>query len=213
VLGFTTEMADLMRISCLFVGKPGGLSSSECMAAGLPMLIINPIPGQEVRNADYLLEEGAAVKCNYPTTVGYKIDSLLADPERLARMAASARRIGHPDAARIVAEGSLALANRPLWISRDAQRAMQLAGKDGVAVADLPAGNQLRTLTDPRTGASVAVVTGAQLEAVGAIPASRSLELALPTVKALHWQPENLDLAMAGKWLLDDAPVREFGLS
>ena len=80
VLGYTTEMADLMRISSLFVGKPGGLSSSECMAVGLPMVIINPIPGQEVRNSDYLLEEGAAVRCNYATTVGYKIDQLLADP-------------------------------------------------------------------------------------------------------------------------------------
>lgn len=58
VLGFTTEMADLMKVAALFVGKPGGLSSSECMAAGLPMVIINPIPGQEVRNADFLVEEG-----------------------------------------------------------------------------------------------------------------------------------------------------------
>ncbi|WP_304412795.1 glycosyltransferase, partial [Sedimentibacter sp. B4] len=55
VLGFTDRMADLMRVASLFVGKPGGLSSSECMAAGLPMVIVNPIPGQEVRNADYLL--------------------------------------------------------------------------------------------------------------------------------------------------------------
>jgi len=212
VLGFTTEMADLMRISSLFVGKPGGLSSSECMAAGLPMVIINPIPGQEVRNSDYLLEEGAAVRCNYATTVGYKIDQLLGSPTRLAELAANARRIGHPDAARTVAEVSLGLAERPLWISRDAQRSMQLASKEGVAVADLGPVNQLRTLTDPRTAASLAVVTSAQLEAVGAIPASRSLELWQPTVKALHWQPENLDLAMAGKWLLDDAQNREFGL-
>ncbi|MET1006524.1 MAG: glycosyltransferase, partial [Propionibacteriaceae bacterium] len=48
VLGFTTDMPDLMRVSTLFVGKPGGLSSSECMAAGLPMVLIKPIPGQEV---------------------------------------------------------------------------------------------------------------------------------------------------------------------
>ena len=58
VLGFTTEMADLMRISTLFVGKPGGLSSSECMAAGLPMVIINPIPGQEVRNRGFSARGG-----------------------------------------------------------------------------------------------------------------------------------------------------------
>ena len=46
VLGYTTDMADLIRTATLFVGKPGGLSSSECMAAGLPMVLIHPIPGQ-----------------------------------------------------------------------------------------------------------------------------------------------------------------------
>src|SRR3954454_24439830 len=61
VLGYTTDMPDLMRAATLFVGKPGGLSSSEGMAAGLPMILIHPIPGQEVRNSDFLLEEGAAV--------------------------------------------------------------------------------------------------------------------------------------------------------
>lgn len=212
-LGFTTEMADLMRIACLFVGKPGGLSSSECMAAGLPMVIINPIPGQEVRNADYLLEAGAAVKCNYTSTVGYKIDLLLSDPERLSRMAANARRIGHPEAARTVAEDSLGLTDRPLWISRDAQRSMQQASKDGVAVEDLPATNQLSTLTDPQTGTSVAVVTAAQLEAVGTNGASRSLELVLPTVKSLLLKPESLDLALAARWLLDGETKRAYGLT
>ena len=83
VLGYTTEMADLMRISTLFVGKPGGLSSSECMAAGLPMVLINPIPGQEVRNSDFLFEEGVAVRCNYTRTIGYKLDMLLGDPDRM----------------------------------------------------------------------------------------------------------------------------------
>ena len=96
VLGFTKDMGNLMRAATLFVGKPGGLSSSECMAAGLPMILIKPIPGQEVRNSDFLLEEGAAVRCNYDTTVGFKIDTLLADPERIAQMAASARRLGRP---------------------------------------------------------------------------------------------------------------------
>jgi processive 1,2-diacylglycerol beta-glucosyltransferase len=62
------------------------------------MVLIHPTPGQEVRNSDFLLEEGAAVRCNYQTTVGYKIDQLLAEPDRITRMAASARRIGRPEA-------------------------------------------------------------------------------------------------------------------
>jgi len=212
VLGYTTEMADLMRVSSLFVGKPGGLSSSECMAAGLPMVIINPIPGQEVRNSDYLLEEGAAVRCNYATTVGHKIDMLLADPERLARLAANARRIGRPDAGRDVARTSLAKLGEPLWISRDAQRSMLLAGEQGVAASDLTDAKRLRTLRDPATGQSVALVTQGQLEVLGAHPGVSSARLALPWLNALRWQPESFDLATTGRWLLGAAEERTIAI-
>jgi processive 1,2-diacylglycerol beta-glucosyltransferase len=103
ILGFTDRMHELMKISDLFIGKPGGLTTSEALACGLPLAIIQPIPGQEERNSDHLLEEGAAIKCNELTTLPYKIERLLADPARLARMRERARTLGHPDAARIVA--------------------------------------------------------------------------------------------------------------
>ena len=212
VLGFTDRMADLMRVASLFAGKPGGLSSWECMAAGLPMVIVNPIPGQEVRNADYLLEEGAAVRCNYATTVGYKIDGLLSDPQRLAAMAAAARRVGRPDAGRDVARTSLAAAPEPLWISRDAQRAMLQAAEEGVAAVDVEPEQRLRTLVDPETGASVALLTQTQLEVLGARDWSRSVNLSLPFLNALRWQPESLDLASAGRWLLGDREERTLDL-
>ena len=64
LLGFTTEMDELMTAADLFVGKPGGLTTSEVLAKGLPMVVINPIPGQEERNSDHLLEEGVAIRCN-----------------------------------------------------------------------------------------------------------------------------------------------------
>lgn len=213
VLGYTTEMADLMRISSLFVGKPGGLSSSECMAAGLPMVIINPIPGQEVRNADFLVEEGAAVRCNYSTTVGYKIDTLLADPERLRAMAANARRIGRPDAGRTVAKAALEVLAPPLWISREAQKAMLLASEEGIPVADLPADRRLRTLTDPVTGASLAVATEAQLRPLGVTSWSTSVRMPRKALRALRWQPDNLDLVVTGRWLLGGERSLIFGLS
>ena len=213
VLGYTTEMADLMRISSLFVGKPGGLSSSECMAAGLPMVIINPIPGQEVRNADYLVEEGAAVRCNYATTVGYKLDSLLADPERLRMMAANARRIGRPNAGRTVVETSLQLLARPLWISREAQKSMLQASKDGVAAVDMPTERRLHTLTDPITGGSRALVTQAQLRILGVTTWSKQVKLDRQTLRSIRFQPEHLDLAVAGKWLLGDDKSGTFGLA
>ena len=212
VLGFTDEMADLMRIATLFVGKPGGLSSSECMAAGLPMVIINPIPGQEVRNADFLLEEGAAIRCNYTSTVGYKLDVLLADPARIATMAENARRIGRPNAGRTVAQGSLELLTPPLWISREAQRSMLLASQEGTAVVDLEPWKQLRTLTDPVTGGSLAVVTRGQLSALGVTAWSTSVTLSRSKLKALRWQSENLDLGVSARWLLKGVRSREFGL-
>jgi processive 1,2-diacylglycerol beta-glucosyltransferase len=54
VVGFTTEMHEWMAISSLYIGKPGGLTTSECLAMGLPMVIWEPIPGQEVFNTAYL---------------------------------------------------------------------------------------------------------------------------------------------------------------
>jgi processive 1,2-diacylglycerol beta-glucosyltransferase len=210
VLGFTTEMPALMRISSLFVGKPGGLSSSECMAAGLPMVIIDPIPGQEERNADYLLEEGAAVRCNYSTTVGYKIAMVLADPARLAAMAENARRIGRPDAAEVVAKTSLALTGRSLWISREAQRQIQRVSSQGEEAAE--PGERMRTLVDPLTGESLALVLDSELSRLGASPQASVVELSRVRLKALRWMPEYFALATAGMWLLGDAETLMIGV-
>ncbi|HOQ54006.1 MAG TPA: glycosyltransferase [Micropruina sp.] len=213
VIGFTTEMADLLRIAALFVGKPGGLSSSECMAAGLPMVLVNPIPGQEVRNADYLVEEGAAVRCNYATTIGFKLDALLADPERLRTMAANARRVGRADSARTVVNGAVQLLTPPLWVTREAQKSMQYVAEHGVAAADLPDERALLTLTDPVTGGSRAVATRAQLRALGVSTWSHEVTLARETLRDPRWRQQNLDLAVATKWLLGDQESCTFGLS
>jgi processive 1,2-diacylglycerol beta-glucosyltransferase len=104
VLGFTDRMAELMKISDLFIGKPGGLTTSELLACGLPLAIIQPIPGQEERNSDHLLEQGIAIKCNELTTLAYKVDRLLGDPARLAAMRRNALALGRPHAARTVVE-------------------------------------------------------------------------------------------------------------
>jgi processive 1,2-diacylglycerol beta-glucosyltransferase len=66
------------------------------------MLLVSPIPGQEERNADYLLEAGAAAKASDAATLAYKLARLMGDPARLAAMAAAARRIATPGAARDV---------------------------------------------------------------------------------------------------------------
>lgn len=104
VMGFTDRMAELMKISDLFIGKPGGLTTSEALACALPMVIISPIPGQEERNSDHLLKKGIALKCNEFTTIPYKIDTLLDDPLRLDLMRRRAAELGKPHAARTIVD-------------------------------------------------------------------------------------------------------------
>jgi processive 1,2-diacylglycerol beta-glucosyltransferase len=191
VLGYTNDMPDLMRAATLFVGKPGGLTSSECMAAGLPMILIHPIPGQEVRNSDFLLEEGAAVRCNYQTTVGYKIDQLLGEPDRLMRMSESARRIGRPQAGQEITSMVLADQSRRLWISHAAQKSMHASSERGIAAADLYAGRRVRTLIDAPTGMSAGVITTDQLDSLlptdaESLGSSRNLSLSAEEIAHLR---------------------------
>lgn len=104
VLGYTTDMPALMQAATLYVGKPGGLSSAECMAANLPMVLVAPIPGQEERNADHLLEAGVAIRCRDLPILAFKIDRLLSSPARLATMRANTAQLARPDAAQVIAE-------------------------------------------------------------------------------------------------------------
>jgi processive 1,2-diacylglycerol beta-glucosyltransferase len=103
VVGYTREMHRYMAAATLLIGKPGGLTISEAMACGLPMVIISPIPGQEERNSDQLLEKGMAIKCNEFTTLSYKVEQLLENPERLELMRSKALGLAHPDAALVIA--------------------------------------------------------------------------------------------------------------
>jgi processive 1,2-diacylglycerol beta-glucosyltransferase len=75
---------------------------------GLPMIVNAPIPGQEERNADYLLEQGAAWKAIDGVALGWRIQALHDDPAQLTEMATRARAIGRPHAARDVIDIVLA---------------------------------------------------------------------------------------------------------
>jgi processive 1,2-diacylglycerol beta-glucosyltransferase len=103
VLGFTSEIHEWMALAQLAVTKPGGLTTSEALATGLPLVVTNAIPGQETRNATMLYEEGAAISGENPLTVGHRVARLLESPERLRAMSAAARRLGRPDAATEIA--------------------------------------------------------------------------------------------------------------
>ena len=101
-LGYTTLVDELMSASDILLGKPGGLTTSEALSKGLVFVIVNPIPGQEERNSDHLLEEGVAIRCNNLPALAYKVDRLLEDTARFTSMQANARRLARPDAARNV---------------------------------------------------------------------------------------------------------------
>jgi processive 1,2-diacylglycerol beta-glucosyltransferase len=108
-VGFTTDMDKYMAAADLLVGKAGGLTTSEALARVLPMALIEPIPGQEERNADHLLEAGAAIRCNNLPAAPWKIAKLLDDSARLNRMRDAARAMGKPGAAAAIAEDALRL--------------------------------------------------------------------------------------------------------
>lgn len=163
VLGFTAEMPQLLRRADLFVGKPGGLSASECMAAGLPMVLVNTIPGQEVRNGDYLMEQGAAVRCNTPATIGWKIDELLREPGRLQRMQAAARRTGRPNAAADVLTGLLDGPSRPLVVTRAAQKTILAESERRVVATDLTGPSSLVRVVDLAGASTVALLRAEEL--------------------------------------------------
>jgi processive 1,2-diacylglycerol beta-glucosyltransferase len=103
VLGFSSNMHELMAVSDLVITKPGGLTSSESLAMGRPLFILNPIPGQEAANSDFLLERGAAAKVNRVEDLPYRIEQLLGS-KKLTEMSAAAKALGRPHAARSVCE-------------------------------------------------------------------------------------------------------------
>jgi processive 1,2-diacylglycerol beta-glucosyltransferase len=112
VLGFTDRMHELMRACDLSVGKPGGLTSCEALACGLPMALVRPVPGQEERNAAHLLEWGVAIALNSPESLAWRVREILGDPERLAAMRRRALERARPFAADAVVDGLVELSRR-----------------------------------------------------------------------------------------------------
>jgi processive 1,2-diacylglycerol beta-glucosyltransferase len=102
--GFTREMDELMTAADLMIGKPGGLTTSESLIKGLGWVVVNPIPGQEEKNAIYLLEQGVGVWADNLHTLGFKVRRVLEQPGRLEEMRRNALRIASPAAGRVIAD-------------------------------------------------------------------------------------------------------------
>ena len=84
--------------------KPGGLTTAESLATGTAMAIYHSLPGQEMRNADMILEEGAGFKISDSKMLAYKIEKIIQDKNGLNKMKENAKRIGSTTAANVVAE-------------------------------------------------------------------------------------------------------------
>lgn len=109
VFGYVREIPELMAMSDLMVSKAGGVTTSEALAAELPMVLVNPIPGQEEENTAFLQAVGAAVAVPRPADLCPLIADLLDHPERLAHLREGARRVKRPDAAVHAAAAILSL--------------------------------------------------------------------------------------------------------
>ena len=86
VLEFTNKVPEFMSVSDLVVTKPGGLTTSESLASKLPMVIINPIPGQEEENAQFLEENGIAIWIKKYDNPYEKLQNLFSDTKLLPTM-------------------------------------------------------------------------------------------------------------------------------
>ncbi len=104
VYEFVDNVHELMEISSLIITKPGGMTTGECLAKGLPMVIIDPLPGQEMRNTDFLLQNGIALRVDLESDVGEEIELLLKNPARLNWMRQNALKASYPRAALDIAK-------------------------------------------------------------------------------------------------------------
>lgn len=106
-LGKIDFVDDLIAASDLVITKAGGLIVSEVLARSTPMVIIDPIPGQEEWNADFVSGAGAAIQLRMPEMVPAAVDFLLKQKSRLNDMGIQARLVGHPHAAMDIVEHTL----------------------------------------------------------------------------------------------------------
>ena len=93
ILEFTDKVPELMHIADLVVTKPGGLTTSESLASNLPMVIINPIPGQEEENAAFLEENGTCVWLKKDDNPKLVFQDLFSDEDKLISMRINTNRL------------------------------------------------------------------------------------------------------------------------
>ncbi len=109
LFGFIKNIHELMHISQVIITKPGGVTTAEVLSIGLPMVIIKPIPGQEINNTNFLTHKQAAVKVDDPEEAYHMIDDLLNNKAKLERLKAAGLKIAKPQASMDIARLILSL--------------------------------------------------------------------------------------------------------
>lgn len=104
LLGYVNNINESMDISDIIITKPGGITTAEALAKKIPMVIVKPIPGQEVSNTNYLTKNGAAIKLDKPKDINSVIEGLLRNPTKLNQMRESASQISRPNASLDIAK-------------------------------------------------------------------------------------------------------------
>ncbi len=122
-LGYTTEVAKLMDAATLLVTKPGGMTTSEALAKRVPLVMVNPIPGQEAYNARFLLSQGAAVQAFSADTVRQTVRDLFDNPDHVDALKRRHAELAHPNAALDIAKLLFELADE----ARDRRQAAAFA--------------------------------------------------------------------------------------
>ena len=109
LFGFIQNIHELMHISKVIISKPGGVTTAEVLSMGLPMVIVKPIPGQEINNTNFLTQKQAAIKVDAPKEVYLVIDDLLKNKVKLERLRAAGLKIAKPGASMDIAKLLLSL--------------------------------------------------------------------------------------------------------
>ena len=111
VLGYTDKVPELMSASDFVITKPGGLTSTECLAMQKPMIIINPIPGQEEQNSIYFTNNGTALRTYKNEPIEHVLDIVVNNKKRVEQMIEMCKVIGKPNASYNIAKETINLYN------------------------------------------------------------------------------------------------------
>lgn len=100
ILEYTTKVPELMSVSDLVISKPGGLTTTESLASGLPIIVINPIPGQEEENAEFLEQNRVGIWLKKQDSIKDKLNSIFSSPDTLKSMKINARLLAKKNSTR-----------------------------------------------------------------------------------------------------------------